>query len=148
MNASIYGLTLWQPIATIMALGYKRIENRTWKPPQRLTERSAATGQPLLALHAGNRFCADYAQMARDRGVPESVLDVARHTSGVIVALCEVPRFVTESSDPWFLGTIGWIIENVRAIEPVSCRGMQGVWALPPAVECVVRANYLAALWA
>ena len=29
----IRALTLWQPWATLVALGIKRLENRSWKPP-------------------------------------------------------------------------------------------------------------------
>jgi len=42
----VLALTLWQPWATLIALGHKDIENREWAPPQHLIGKR-------FAIHAG-----------------------------------------------------------------------------------------------
>lgn len=42
----------------------------------------------------------------------------------------------------WYFGPIGYVLRDVRALaSPVSCRGWQGFWTLPPDVEHQVTAQ-------
>lgn len=45
----------------------------------------------------------------------------------------------------WWIGPIGWILDHVIAIEPVACKGAQGLWSLPTDVERAVREHEEAA---
>jgi hypothetical protein len=42
----------------------------------------------------------------------------------------------------WFFGPYGWLMPERVAIEPVPCRGAQGLWKLPPDVEAEVLRRY------
>ena len=138
-------LTLWRPWPDAILNGGKRVENRRRPPPK-------GTVGETIALHAGKRYGiggwstadwtppndADCAQgivgVARIagyldlRGVDadgswrrlESVLDEA-----VAVRTCQLDR------DPWWSGPVGWLLDRVVAIEPVACRGAQGLWTVP-----------------
>lgn len=138
---SLYALTIRQPWANCIIHGDKRIENRTWPPPE------AVLGD-YLAIHAGwmldddtttSHFVYDVMQMPlwkEDELVRGAVLGVAR--------LVEVVR---ESDDRWFSGPYGWVLDDVVAIEPIPCSGRQGVWELPTAVLATVRAHYHTAVY-
>ena len=43
--------------------------------------------------------------------------------------------------DPWWAGPVGWLLDDVVAIDPVPCRGAMGLWTVPPdlAAEVVRR---------
>ena len=46
------------------------------------------------------------------------------------------------SGSKWFVGPIGWLLEDVRVLkEPVPCRGQAGLRELSPDVEVLVRAQ-------
>lgn len=130
----MYALTVLEPWADAIANGPKRFENRTWKPPQ------AAIGQ-LIAIHAGKRLSpdilADYVQIARRAGInPQSIVSgFYGLPAGAVVAVARLTGYATASDDPWFEGPIGWQLADVLSIVPVACRGMQGLWQLPPDVE-------------
>lgn len=39
--------------------------------------------------------------------------------------------------NPWWLGPIGWLLDDVRQVEPVEARGMPGLWRVPDEIELV-----------
>ena len=106
-----------------------------------------------LAIHAGKHWD------------PEDVFDILTHLPrgtvvretftlrmlmeqlGHIVAVARIAGTVTsadlrqmaERARPWFVGPVGWVLDSVTAIEPVQCKGAQGLWTLPPDVLAQVR---------
>lgn len=123
MNA----ITLIQPWAMAITYLGKRVENRTWRPP------AAAIGMPL-AIHAGKGFDEDGAEWIwRTFGTRYVHHDVPK---GAVIAVCRLSGFVKSEDElspkgrPWFFGPIGWTLEDVTPIEPVFCRGQQGLWRL------------------
>lgn len=139
MTAPLRALTIWRPWAGLIAAGVKPIENRDWPPPKSLV------GE-YLAIHAGKKWDGDGATWAwalMDRlglHVP-----AARANAEGIVAVARVTGAVTTSDSPWFVGDYGWTLAEVVAIDPVPCKGMQGLWTVPPDVLATVRARYAAA---
>lgn len=72
--------------------------------------------------------------------VAGAIVGVAR-LAGVAERMGDVP-----SPQPrWWFGPLAWLLEDVVAIEPVVCRGKQGLWPLAPAVLEEVRRRYAAA---
>jgi hypothetical protein len=122
-------LTLWQPWAWAISDHTKRIENRTWRPPPHREPE-------LLAIHAGTTFDEEAAQgIEEDFGVriPRPCVQKA------VVAVARYGGVVTRSSDPWFVGPFGWVLEDVVKLDiPIGCRGAQGLWDLPGDVERAV----------
>lgn len=145
----IRGLTIHQPWAWLIAQGHKPIENRTWKPPA-----SAVGG--YLAIHAGKKFDpgevrSDF-QWAWINALPRHVgafqsalMERLASECGSIIAVARLTGWIDASASPWFFGPIGWTLADVVAIDPVPCRGAQGLWTLPPDVLArVERAMILA----
>jgi hypothetical protein len=140
----VKALTLWPEwIPAILHYG-KRVENRPWHPGYALSN---------LALHSGMRVAGG--GNARDafnevaHVATLATLDVVRPSdienrvvTGAIVALVDVVGYRQDADDldegqrPWFFGPWGWVLENLRPlVEPVPCRGHQGLWPVPRDIE-------------
>lgn len=116
-------LTIWQPWASLIAKGDKRIENRDYPPF------STIVGE-RIAIHAGKQW--DHRSLATDGGA-----DLPR---GAVVATAVLVGHVTESDDAFFCGPFGWLLEDIRKVDPpVPCRGYQGAWTLPAEVAAQVK---------
>jgi hypothetical protein len=138
MNA----LTLTQPWATLVALGHKRVETRSWS--------TSYTGP--LAIHAAKgfpRIARDFAAAERTLGrVPERmplsaivatcVLVACRPTEVVALRISGLERYLGDYTSGRWAFELGDIQE---LLEPVFCRGMLGLWTLPRDVEAEVVAG-------
>lgn len=121
-------LTICQPYATLIAMGRKPIENRTWYTLYR----------GPLGIHAGkSRAWLDNcpAQNMRDQA------EFDRMPFGALVAIAELVDCVEikdldrkhpdladneHAEGPWC-----WILRDVhRLLTPVACAGHQGMWHL------------------
>jgi hypothetical protein len=157
-------ISLWQPWASLMAIGAKRIETRHWYTHQR----------GLVAIHAAKRWTREEQSLIEHNGTFFAALE--RHgidhlshfplPLGAIVAVGELidckqittkanldecdavagdGSFTLWAEGEKFLkthilpppepersfgnyepGRYAWIFENVRAIEPIPCKGKQG----------------------
>ncbi len=134
-------LTIWQPWATLIALGHKDIENRDWAPPRHLIGHR-------FAIHAGKTvepgIAEDFPELLEGKPLPR----------GAIIATAELRGVLTRSlrdTDPpgcyrkydWFQGKFGWHLDRIISFEPVECRGAQGLWPVPPEIEALVLAREL-----
>lgn len=124
-------LTLWQPWAYAITHLGKRVENRSWAAPEALRGCK-------IAVHAGLRFDAEaFGELEAELGD----LTGAEIVQGAVVATARLERVVIsqrqlpEDQRRWWVGPYGWVLEDVLAIEPVRCRGFQGLWELPPAID-------------
>lgn len=161
---TIKGITIRQPWAVWICHRGKRVENRVWPPPQ-----SMVGG--YLAIHAGKieSLTQDEVDDANAFAEEREILDIPQDeniwrrrgdgyvlsadekfpmrelASGAIVAVAKLSGVTDHSDDPWFVGPYGWLLDDVRVIEPVPCRGQQGLWELPPSVLATVRERWLAA---
>ncbi len=161
-------ISLTQPWATLVAIGAKRIETRSWRTPYR----------GCIAIHAARNF----PPRARDLCYEEpfcSVLRqgqegsiVARMPLGSIVAVCDLvgcaeitlaPVIYEEATlglppesgsycvppeDPehafgdYSPGRHAWFLAHVRQLAvPVPCRGALSLWEVPGDVEAQVNAQ-------
>lgn len=145
-------LTLHQPWASAIAVGSKRIENRTW-----LASRFGLRAGDTFAIHAGLAYNEAAGHTGGDDVWPQSVLLHARAHRGAVVAVARLvacgvgaghtERIVSGIHGPdqfahWFIGPVGWVLDGVVALpEPVPCKGRQGVWTLPDDVAELVLAQ-------
>ncbi len=126
-------ITISQPYASMIADGLKWIENRTWPTSYR--------GE--LAIHAGKGL--QYLTREELNEYPNGcVIAIARLTACVSFkqieehshnSLRELPLAVgakrlwkeaaahVHAEGPWC-----WVLEGTRKIQPVACRGAQGLW--------------------
>lgn len=154
-------ITLTQPWATLVAIGAKRIETRSW----------ATDYRGLLAIHAAKGLAemteAEYARtcisepfrtalrphyaMVGDlpRGAIVAVVEVADCIpTGRLVSGSEVARHCSRTDEIWQLsewerafggydaGRYGWLLADIRRLpEPILYRGALGLWAVPAELE-------------
>ncbi len=142
MSGALYALTLWRPwdwaILQAPPEKAKRVENRDWPPPRWLIGK-------YIALHAGKTWDSDGEDAMMDIG-----LNPPRGPSGVIVGVVRIARVCGPDDVPpeqirWAFGPHCWVLDQVRAIEPVPCRGHQKLWRVPDATAEQVRARWKAA---
>jgi hypothetical protein len=135
--AGIKALTLWQPWATLIALGRKRLETRGWVTAYRGS----------LAIHAARRppdpgllAAEPFAGALRDalargplpRGAVVAVarlVDVLPITPALVAGLTQEERaFGIYGPCRW-----AWRLEEVRLLDPpIPARGAQGLWSWRP----------------
>lgn len=130
-------ISLWQPWASAIAIGAKKIETRHWSTPYR----------GPLAIHAAKTK--DHISYMKYPGVFESFVDAGFKTPldlplGAIVATCSlVECYRTESICQELTtleralggyedGRFGWLLEDVVWIKnPIFFRGAQGFFNVP-----------------
>ena len=139
-DGTIKALTLWQPWATMMALGFKTVETRSWSTDYR----------GPLAIHAAQNFPAEARKFCRENKV-KRILDaygygrLSELPRGVVVAygtLADVlPAHTILNSiglDEHLLGEyspgrFAWRIINChRLLTPIPAKGKQRLWNWGP----------------
>jgi hypothetical protein len=136
----VKAITLTQPWATAVALGFKNYETRSWSTSYR----------GPLAIHAAigfPRWARIFASIEKANGrLP------GRVPCGAIVAICEITAcFPTWELLPFISpvekiygdfadGRFAFKLENVRALsEPLPCKGFRSIWELPSALASTAR---------
>lgn len=122
-------LTLIQPWATLIALGEKRIETRSWRTNYRGT----------IAIHAGKKidnpsmFDPLYISVLKKHGITIP-------PTGQIIAICnlidvlptEKIRSQLQEKEVYFGNysdnRFAWILDDVKTITPVKVKGKLGLW--------------------
>lgn len=131
------GLTLWQPWATSIVLGPKRVENRPWHPSLRMLDQEL-----WLALHAGKTWDEDGAKFIGKLWpqLPPRYFNLKSYILGVARVVQAVPVEDLDGSDPWSFGPWCWqLADVVQAVPQIYCDGHQGLWALPLHIEQALR---------
>lgn len=155
MPAPLHAITLWQPWASAIIEGPKRVENRTWSP-------AAWTGPGpwWLAIHAslridpslkkklpGYRLKTGWHELAEvwpERTIPNAgpwpagLLGLVR-----IDAVGPLESFADLAQDPWASGPVVWRIGQVwRLPNPIAMPGAQNLWRVPaehlPALRALI----------
>lgn len=144
-------LTLHQPHATLMALGKKPWETRSWKAPASLI------GKPL-AIHAGKKFdreamkCDRVLRALPRRGSDLEILPLGGIVAVVLLRRCrgttERDRRFTQYSHirdkaqdfgDFSEGRYVWETERLLVCCPhIVCRGYQGLWNVPANIAAVL----------
>jgi len=127
-------ISLWQPWASAIALGHKRIETRGWSTRYR----------GPLAIHAAKRWATEERDMARmfetrygmeglsdpPRGCVVAVADLVsvRPTDHLMETIGDAEKMLGNYGP----GRFGFMLENVRQLDdPLPYRGMQGFFEVP-----------------
>lgn len=125
-------ITLWEPWATLVAMGLKRYETRSW----------ATHHRGALAIHAAKRKVDISMVWTIQRYIEQQGLDVTLPRSypyGHVLAVVNLHAvFGTEHIDPGALerlvgdfspGRYAWKFRNIRALPvAIPARGAQGLW--------------------
>jgi hypothetical protein len=133
-------ITLIQPWASLIALGEKQFETRSWPTSYR----------GPIAIHAGRRtkqaeeFIRNMIDACPSLFYHQRLYRVDDFPFGSIIAIgilkgcyrtsLNLPNVTIQELDlgDWSTGRWAWRIEDVRALEtPVHVRGAQGIWEVP-----------------
>jgi hypothetical protein len=104
----------------------KDVENRSWKQGFR----------GYIALHASGKL-QDRPVFPRGTKTP----DLSKLPLGAICGIARVVDIVTKSRSKWFTKptraypNFGWVLTDVKRLKkPIPCKGMLGLWEVPPGV--------------
>lgn len=150
-------LSLWQPWASLMAVGAKKIETRSW----------ATDYTGLVAIHAAKKWTGELKDILGTEpfhsALDAEIVRLARRRQptllplGAIVGLgylkaCYRTEYLRRHPDVYGLtereeafgdfsdGRFGWCFQNIFAfVEPIPMKGQQGLWTLDPETTMVVQ---------
>ncbi len=144
------GLTLTQPWATLMALGAKQIETRSWKTGYRgLVAIHAAKGFPTWCknLWLDEPFAAALADIS-PKLIPRACVVAVGELFGIRPTNELLGHHPTPLSDQerafgdYTSGRHAWLFRNVVPLPlPIPCKGALQMWEVPPAVAAAIRAQ-------
>lgn len=136
-------ISLWQPWASAIALGHKRVETRHWSTRYR--------GE--IAIHAARRFEREereFAAVERALGrMPDRIplgafvavatlVDVKTTEELDAMRLCAIERLYGNYGP----GRFGWLLGNIRPLrEPVGATGRQSLWSIDDDLLAAVQAQ-------
>jgi activating signal cointegrator 1 len=147
-------LTLWQPWATLIAIGAKRVETRSWATAYRGPLAIHAAVRPVRAdeiereMVEALRWCWP-PTTAQLRSLPLGsivatcrLVDIYRVSrsdadaieDGETIRLCSARIYATDidrreaAFGNYGPGRCAWVLADVQAIEPVSVPGARGLW--------------------
>lgn len=133
-------ITLWEPWATLVALGIKQYETRNWYTNHR---------GPLAIHAAGKGSFHNYYMKAAQTNIVAPDLKIEDLHFGAIVAVVELtscveitPQMIRQMTvkelmvGDWDEGRFAWKFENLRILKtPLICRGAQGFWNIPSEIR-------------
>lgn len=137
-------VTLWQPWASLIVVGAKRIETRNW----------ATRYRGEIAIHAAQKWNRELMAIAAEcrcwTGDPGllplgAVVATARLTDCLPTESPELAHILTEQEvrlGDYSAGRFAWVLEDVQPLPvPVFCSGAQGLWNWQefPTVATVLR---------
>lgn len=113
-------LSIRQPWAWLIVHGFKNIENRTWKyPPKFLGE---------FLIHASSGMTRDEYDDVEHFLVGSNV-ELPPYENlerGGIVGMANLVDVVKESKSPWFFGELGFVLEGMKPLPFMQCKGQLG----------------------
>lgn len=167
--AVIRGLTLTQPWATLVALRAKQIETRSWRTNYRgwLAIHAGKGLGPvggmdgLLYTIRGDHFFQALVGNSVDNKLMDSRIAGLSLPRGAIIAVARLtdckptggtgPKYADFVHDlspqerafgDYTPGRFAWLLSDIRPLaEPLICKGAQGLWAVPPALQAQIEAQ-------
>lgn len=117
-------LTIKQPWASLIVMGRKDIENRSWPTKFR--------GSVLI--HASKKKDEDelcsFMDLRAARNLPRlsGSLTWGDCPAGGVIGMADIVDCVDSSESPWFVGEYGFVLANARPLPFFACRGALGFW--------------------
>jgi hypothetical protein len=148
------GISLWQPWASLIALGCKTMETRSWCPSYRGELAIAATKSIPREYRSAAQVLMNLPRIAgflhphgyhRLEDLPSGMI-VAR--SRLVNCLPTDHEFVAGRRRRWPYedhcgdytpGRFAWILSDIDGIQPVPASGAQGLWKVPDELAALIR---------
>lgn len=150
MRARTMGLSVWQPWASLIAVGAKRYETRSWRPPasligQQLAICSSQTEAGLLASAHDLALSRLYLRRLGRQPLPMGTVVAVVTVAGCIGTVSPAARRIGVRErlvGDWSPGRYAWRLEDVRPLAtPVPVCGSQRFFYLPARVLAQVMAQ-------
>lgn len=113
-------LSIRQPWASMIVLGYKPVENRTWKTNYR--------GD--LLIHAAQAFDQDGYDWISEH-LPHIPIIGMKFPRGGIIGSARVVDCVTSYDSPWFSGPVGILLADPYELPFLPFKGRLGIFPCP-----------------
>lgn len=117
-------LSIMQPWAWLIVMGYKPVENRDWQP-----HNPGLKFRGEFLIHAGKKYDKEGAAWIQEN-FPEIPLPKGIYggpeSQGGIVGIGELHDVVRQHESEWFFGPIGLCIRNARPLPFMPYRGQLG----------------------
>lgn len=122
-GGNMKAVTVWQPWATCIRERWKPCENRTWLPWKQLIGH-------YIAVHAGATVDQEAIIELEYAGLVPSGLIYQRSAIICVARYCgPMPKNIPS---PWKAdGQKHWWLKDVIKLEPIPCKGAQGLWEVP-----------------
>lgn len=138
-------LTLMQPWASLLVLGEKRIETRSWGTRHR---GPLAITASKSRLHLAACYAAHYREALARHGLTADTLPLGAVIGTVNVVECrpseEFEGALSEQEaafGDFTAGRLGWLCSDPKSLpKPIPCTGCMGVWTLPDDIRAMLEA--------
>ncbi|MGB6296551.1 MAG: DNA N-6-adenine-methyltransferase [Rivularia sp. (in: cyanobacteria)] len=134
---TLKAISLWQPWASLIPLGLKHYETRSWKTKYRGKLLICSTAKSTKTQHL------HYLKICNDIELPE--WNETNFPHGCAIAVCDLvdcieitPEFIAQQSQTeilcgnWQVGRYAWKLENIQPIaESFAVKGKQGLFNIP-----------------
>jgi phage N-6-adenine-methyltransferase len=134
---TLKAISLWQPWASLISLGLKHYETRSWKTSYRGKLLICSTAKFTKIQHQ------QYLKICNEVELPPWDEDNFPH--GQVIAICDLvdcvemtPEFIAQQSQTeilcgdWQVGRYAWKLKNIQPItEPFAVKGKQGLFNIP-----------------
>ncbi|MBE9216722.1 ASCH domain-containing protein [Plectonema cf. radiosum LEGE 06105] len=143
-------ISLWQPYCSLIPLGLKHYETRSWKTNYRGKLLICSTAKSTKTQYQ------QYLKICNELKLP--TWDETNFPQGQAIALCDLtdciemtPEFIAQQSQTeiksgdWQVGRYAWKLENIQPItEPFAVKGKQGLFDVPSTnLECYLKQNFI-----
>jgi activating signal cointegrator 1 len=137
----VKAISLWQPWATLVVTGAKRIETRGWE--------TLVRGE--LAIHAAQHWNRALAALCLKEPFARALRGTGTMPFGAVIGVVTLSGIepvdaILDISEQerafgnYEPGRFAWLLDNIRALpRPVPCRGHQQLFILEPRVEAQIR---------
>jgi phage N-6-adenine-methyltransferase len=134
---TLKAISLWQPWASLIPLGLKHYETRSWKTNYRGKLLICSTAKSTKTQYQ------QYLKICNEVELPE--WNETNFPHGCAIAICDLvdciemtPEFIAQQSQTeilcgdWQVGRYAWKLKNIQPItEPFAVKGKQGLFNIP-----------------
>ncbi|MGB3756514.1 MAG: DNA N-6-adenine-methyltransferase [Rivularia sp. (in: cyanobacteria)] len=146
---TLKAISLWQPWASLIPLGFKHYETRSWKTLYRGKLLICSTAKSTKTQYQ------QYLKICNEVELPE--WNETNFPHGCALAICDLvdciemtPEFIAQQSQTeilcgdWQVGRYAWKLKNIQPItEPFAVKGKQGLFNVPSTnLECYLKQKF------
>jgi hypothetical protein len=127
MTPPLKALSIRQPWAHAVAMGWKPVENRDWRKPN-----PGLNFRGRVAIHASSGMTQDEYNSARATFAAAGCECPPAHelVRGAIIGAATVVDIVKEHDSPWFFGPRALVLADAEMLpEPIPCDGALGFFS-------------------